>query len=118
MVGIVISDVFKWKNNKIYGKSPNIIFKNGDFRHISGIFGRKKNFSKIGLGYVMSIANTHLCAKNLKKLMMKSRESAKKPVFPAYFRHFRLEKIFFRKSGSVTFRRLPFCIFVPKIRKN
>ena len=128
--------------------------KNGDFRHISGIFGRKKIFlknrarpyfdycyyaflnkqsvktideisrkcqkigfsgifpafsagkkffSKIGLGHIMGIANTHLCAKNQKKLMMKSRENAKKSVFPAYFRHFRPEKNVFRKSGSVTF---------------
>ena len=125
----------------------------------------KKNLSKIGLGHVMSIANMHLCAKNRKKLMMKSREMAKKPVFPAYsarkirfskiglrhilgiailhlcaknqqklmsqspenvkkpgfpayFQYFQPEKIFSRKLGSVTFWGLPFCIFVPKIRKN
>ena len=47
---------------------------------------------KIGLGYILGIANTHLCAKNRIKLMMKSRENAKKPGFPAYFRHFRPEK--------------------------
>ena len=29
---------------------------------------------------------------------MKSRENAKKPGFPAYFRYFRPKKIFFRKS--------------------
>ena len=71
---------------------------------ISGIFpafsAGKKFFSKIGLGHVMSIANTHLCAKNWKKLMMKSRENAKKPVFSAYFRYFRPEKIFYQKSDS------------------
>ena len=44
---------------------------------------------------IISIANTHLYAKNQKKLMMKSRENAQKPVFPAYFRHFQLEKNFF-----------------------
>ena len=67
-------------------------------------FRPEKNFSlKIGLGHVLGIANTHLCAKNQKKLMMKSREMAKQPVFPAYFRHFRPEKYVFRKSGSVTF---------------
>ena len=37
------------------------IHKNGDFRHISGI--------------------TRLCAKNQKKLIMKSRENAKKTGF-------------------------------------
>ena len=48
---------------------------------ISGIFpAGKKFFSKIGLGHVLSIANTHLCAKNWKKLMMKSRKMAKKPI--------------------------------------
>ena len=70
---------------------------------ISGIFGRKKNFLKIGLDHVMSISNMHLCAKNWKKLTMKSREMAKKPGFPAYFQHFRPEKYVFRKSGYVTF---------------
>ena len=74
------------------------ICKNGDFRHISGISGRKRIFSKIGLGHVLSIANAHLNGKNQKKLMMKSRENAKKPVFPAYFRHFRPEMNFF--SGN------------------
>ena len=59
----------------------------------------KKFFSKIGLGHILSIVNTHLCAKNQKKLMIKSRENAKKPVFPAYFRHFRPEKNFFLKIG-------------------
>ena len=53
--------------------------------------------------HVLSIANAHLYGKNQKKLMMKSRENAKKPVFPAYFRHFRPEMNFFRKSGFVTF---------------
>ena len=79
------------------------ICKNGDFRYISGIFDRKKNFSKIGLGHVLSNPNMHLCKKIRKKLMVKSREKAKKPVFPAYFRHFRPEKNVFRESGSATF---------------
>ena len=76
------------------------ICKNGDFRHISGIFGRKKLFSKIEIGHFLGIVNTHLCAKNWKKLMMKSREMDKKPVFPAYFRYFRPEKNFSQKSDS------------------
>jgi hypothetical protein len=74
---------------------------------ISSIFpafsAENKFLSKIGLGHVMRIANMHLYAKNWKKLMMKSREMAKKPVFPAYFRHFWPEKYVFRKSGTVTF---------------
>ena len=89
---------------------------------ISGIFpafsAGKKIFSKIGLGHIMGIANTHLCAKNQKKLMKESRENVKKPSFPAYFRYFQPGKIFFRKSGSVTFWALPFCIFVPKINET
>ena len=71
------------------------IYKIGDLQHVSGIFGQKKFFSKIRLGYVLSFANTHLCAKNQKKLMLKSQENAQKPVFPAYFWHFRSEKEFF-----------------------
>ena len=74
------------------------ICKNGDFRHISGIFGRKKFFSKIGLGHILGIINTHLCAKNQKKLMIKSRENAKKSGFPAYFRYFRPEKNFIMRK--------------------
>ena len=74
---------------------------------ISGIFpaflAGKEFFSKIGLNHILSIANVHLYWKNQKKLMKKSRENAKKPVFPAYFRYFRPEMNFFRKSGSVTF---------------
>ena len=58
------------------------ICKNDDFRQIAGIFDREKIFHK---------DRTRLCAKNQKKLMMKSRENAQKPVFPAHFRHFRPE---------------------------
>ena len=46
MVGIVINNVFVWKNNKIKGKSPIKICTNSDFRHISSIFGRKRIFLK------------------------------------------------------------------------
>ena len=49
---------------------------------ISGIFAAfsagEKFSRKIGLGHIMDIANTHLCAKNWKKLIMKSWEKAKK----------------------------------------
>ena len=119
MVGIVISNVLSEKRTKYKEK----VRTKSAITAISGIFpvfsAGKKNFSKIGLGHVLSIdANAHLYGKNQKKLMIKSRENAKKPGFPAYFRHFRPEKNFFRKSGSVTFWALPFCIFVPKISKN
>ena len=60
------------------------ICKNDDFWYISGIFGRKKIFSKIGLSQVLGIPNMHLCAKNQKKLMMKSQENAKNQVYPAF----------------------------------
>jgi len=73
----------------------------------SGIFpaflAGKFCFSEIGFKHVLSIANTHLCAKNQKKLMMKSRKNAKKSVFPAYFRHFRPEKNFSQKSDLIMF---------------
>jgi hypothetical protein len=66
---------------------------------ISGIFpafsAGKKFSSKIGLGHIMGIANTHLCAKNQKKLMKESRENVKKPGFQAYFRYFRPDKYVF-----------------------
>ena len=48
--------------------------KNRVFRHISGIFGRKKFFPEIGLRHILGIAILHLCAKNHKKLMSQSRE--------------------------------------------
>ena len=86
-------------DDEISSKRQKPVFR-VDFRH----FQPEKNFfSKIGLSHILGIANTHLCAKNQEKLMMKSRENAKKPVFPGYFRHFRPEKNVFRKSGSVTF---------------
>ena len=45
----------------------------------------------------------HLCAKDQKKLMMNSREKAEKPVFPAYFRHFRPKKFFFENRAPSHF---------------
>ena len=57
------------------------ICKNSDFRH----FGRKKNFSKIGLGHVLGITITHLCAKNQKKLMMKCSRKCQKTGISGIF---------------------------------
>ena len=70
------------------------------FRHFRP---EKKCSQKLDSAIFLGIANTRFCVKNQEKQMMKSRENAKKPVFPAYFRHFRPKKYVFRKSGSVTF---------------
>ena len=63
MVGILISNVLSEETTKYKGKVQTKPAKMA----ISGIFpafsAGKKFFSKIGLGHVMSIANTHLCAK-------------------------------------------------------
>ena len=67
--------------------------KNWFFRHINF-------FSKIGLRHILGITILHHCAKNQKKLMIESRENAKKPVFLAYFRHFRPKKIFENRAPS------------------
>ena len=48
--------------------------KNRFLRHISGIFGRKNFFQKVGLRHILGIAIFHLCAKNQQKLMSQSRE--------------------------------------------
>ena len=51
-------------------------------------------------------------------VMMKSRENAKKPVFRSYFWLFWPEKYVFRKSGSVTFKTVPFFMSVPNFMKK
>ena len=89
---------------------------------ISGIFkafsAGKDSFSKIGISHILGIANARLCAKNQKNLMMKCQEKAKKNIFRHISVIFGRKFIFFRKSGSVTFRAWPFWIVVPKIRKT
>ena len=84
------------------------IYKNGDFRHISGISGRKKFFSKIGLGHILGIIITHLCAKNQKKLMMKSRENAKKRFFRDISGIFGQKNMFFKYGARSHFRHFHF----------
>ena len=84
-------------------ENPGILANLGDEAVDQGapVFSTgKKFFSKIGLSNFLNIANTHLCAKNQKKLMMKSRENVQKPVFPAYFRHFRPEMNFFLENRA------------------
>ena len=74
---------------------------------ISGTFpllqAVKNFFSENGFQYLFGGTNRHLCAKNNKKLMIKSRENPKKPLFSGHFRSWWPEIIFFQKSGSVTF---------------
>ena len=52
-------------------------------QHIS-VVGRKKFSVKIGIGHILGIVNTHVGAKNQKKLM-KSRENAKRKRFSGIF---------------------------------
>ena len=85
---------------------------------ISGIFGRKKSFSKAGLSHVFGIANTHFCTKYQKKLMKKSRENAKKPIILAYFRHFWPEKMFFENRAQSPFIYYHFCISMQNFMKK
>ena len=89
---------------------------------ISGIFpafsAGNEFFSKIGLGHILGIINTHLCAKNQKKLMIKSREKAQKPGFPAYFRHFRPEMNFFENRAPSHFGHCHFASLCQKSEKT
>ena len=89
---------------------------------ISGIvpafLAGKKIFSKIGLNHVLGIPNTHHCAKNQKKTNDEISRKCQKTGFSGIFPAFSPGNFFSRKSGSVTFWALPFCIIVPKIRKN
>ena len=75
------------------------ICKNGDFRHISGIFGRKKNFSKIRLGHILDIINTLLCAKKLEKTSDEISRKCPKTGFSGIFPAFSPGKIGFSKIG-------------------
>ena len=80
MVGIVVNNVFLCEKQRNIRKKYAKICKNGDFRY----FRPEKPFSKFGLGYILSIANTNLSATNQKKLIINSRENAQKPFFPAF----------------------------------
>ena len=62
---------------------PNITFKYSSWNSRNTVFLAKIDCCGDFLK-VPATKSTHLCAKNLKKLMMKSRENAKKPVFPAF----------------------------------
>ena len=98
------------KTTKDKEKSPMKIYKNGNFRHISSIFGRKKIFLKNWTKIFWALLIRIFEQKNLKKQMMKSRENAKNSVFLAYFWHFWPEKYVFRKRAMSHFRH---CHFAP-----
>ena len=74
--------------------------------------------SKIGLLHILGIPNARLCAKNQEKVMMKSWENAKKLVFPAHFRHFRPEKMFFQNRAPAHFRYCHFALMCKIPWKN
>ncbi len=109
------------KNNEpipLNAGNKNIVKGNFPKKRKSVIHDEQEFSGKNFFGHIFGYLALYLSAKNQKKLMKQFCTKSKKPVFPAYFRHFRPEKIFFRKSGSVTFWALPFCIIVQKIRKN
>ena len=106
MVSIVIYNVSVSKNNEIRGKTPKKCAKTVN----SGIF---QAFS-VGISHVLGIANSVLCATNRKKLMMKSRENVKKPVFPAYFWHFQPENFFFENRAPLHFKQCHFASLCKK----
>ena len=83
------------KQRNMWKKSKENLRKR-HFRHISGIFGRKKFFLENRTRPVLSIAKAHLWAKSEKKIMTKSQGNAKS----CFFQH---KKNVFRKMGSVTF---------------
>ena len=84
------------------------ICKNGEFRHNFRHFRPRKN--------VLGIANTHLCVKNQKNLMMKSRkwENAKK----RFFRHFQPKKMYFENRAPSLFGHCHFLSFCQKSEKT
>ena len=57
--------------------------KNRFFRHISGIFGRKKTCSKIGLPHILGITILHQCAKFHEKTIKCSSRNSKSTSFLA-----------------------------------
>ena len=84
----------------------------------SVINDEKKFSGKNFFSHILGCFALSLSAKNQKKLMKQFRTKSKKPYFWAVFGPNLPQKNFFQKSGSVTFWALPFCAFVPKIRKN
>ena len=69
-----------FREKESLGKSPMKICKNGHFRH----FRPDKNFSQKPVSAMFWALLIRIFKKKQKNLMMKSREIAKKPVFPAF----------------------------------
>ena len=107
-------------NEPIPRKAENRKMVKGNFpKKRKSVFCDEKKFSgKNCFGHILWYLALYLSAKNQKKLMKQFCTKSKKPYFQAVFGPNLPKKIFFQKSGSVTFWALPFCIFVPKIRKN
>ena len=71
------------------------MWKNGDFRHIFVVLSAGiKFFSKIGLGHILAIPNTHLSfSKKTEKTNDEISKNAKKTDFPEIFPAFSAGKI-------------------------
>ena len=110
------SDVF-WQNMKkchfwpiLTPPKPGVIL---------GCITRAQNFFwTCGFHDVVALILAYLHAKNQKKLMTQFSAKFEKLSFSAHLGPFGPTKIFFQKSGSVTFLHLSWTNFVPKIRKN
>ena len=76
------------------------MLKNRFFRHISGIFGQKIFFSKIGLHHILGIAILHLCAKNKKKLESILRKAENREMVKGNFPKKRKSVIYNEKKFS------------------
>ena len=99
-------------------KQRDIRKKSNENQYISDIFGKKKFFSKIQLSHILGIANKRLCAKNRKKLMMKSRENAKKPVFRHISGIFGRKNFFFKNRAPSLFGNHHFASLCKKSEKT
>ena len=85
--------------------------KNGDFQHISGIFSWKKVFLKNRTWPYFGHCYYAFLYKESVKTNDEISRKRQKPVFPAYFRHFRPEKY-------VIYKVLAFCISVRNFMKK
>ena len=107
-------------NEPIPRKAGNREMVKGNFpkKRKSVIHDEQEFSGKNFFSHILGCLALYLSAENQKKLMKEFCTKSKKPYFQAVFGPNLPKKFFFRKSGSVTFWALPFCIFVQKIRKN
>ena len=118
ILGIAINFILREKTKKYKEK---VQWKNGDFRHIPGIFGRKKVFlknrSRSCLGHWYYAFMNKQSVKTNDEISRKRQ----KLVFPAYFSHFLQEKYVFSKIGLchiLGIAILWFCISVQNFMKK